>query len=351
MPVAVVDDGARFRSLVAQIFRQHRERADQVAAVSDIEASAIEVRQHPLVRIETVTVGKFQAIMDKTKLRAEGGGSAHGRVYVQPEIVFAAEGADLAHGVDGGRRSRTDGRADKTGDHSCLLVRFDLAGKVVSSHGKVLIDRDHAQVVRANAGDLCCFLDRRVGLCGGVGDESAVASLLVAGELGGALSRRQEGAEVGTRSRVLDNAAADAGRQESLRQPEHRDEPVEHVRFQFGTGWTGGPEHSLHAESRGEQVTKNRCVGGKITKEIRRLPVRDSGQNDTVNIGEDLRERFALLRRVRRQLSADFSRLHARQHRKAFHAGVVIGNPIDDGMAVAAEFFGRHVGIRHRRHC
>src|SRR5579863_9287574 len=54
MPVAVVDDRARFCSLIAQVFGQDAERLNERFAVGDPEAAAVEVGEHPFMRIEIV---------------------------------------------------------------------------------------------------------------------------------------------------------------------------------------------------------------------------------------------------------------------------------------------------------
>jgi hypothetical protein len=69
----------------------------------------------------------------------------------------------------------------------------------------------------------------------------------------------------------------------------------------------------------------------------------NAGQNDALDIGEDPVERFALLRRVLRQLRTNLSRLHARENREAFDPGIVVRDPVHDRVALAAEFVGRHV--------
>src|SRR6266436_4742621 len=59
MPVAIVNDGAGFRCLIAQVLRQDRTRLDQVLPVGDVEEIAIEVGKHPFMRVEAVAVGEF----------------------------------------------------------------------------------------------------------------------------------------------------------------------------------------------------------------------------------------------------------------------------------------------------
>src|SRR4029453_7560341 len=71
LPVTIVDDGTRFGCLVAEILRKHTERLNQVIAVRDVETIAIKIREHPLVRVEAVAVGIFDAGVDRPELRTE----------------------------------------------------------------------------------------------------------------------------------------------------------------------------------------------------------------------------------------------------------------------------------------
>ena len=73
VPVAIVDHRARFRGLVAQVFRQNAQRLDERLAVGDPEAVAVEVGEHPLMRIEVVAVGEFDSVLQMAELRAERG--------------------------------------------------------------------------------------------------------------------------------------------------------------------------------------------------------------------------------------------------------------------------------------
>jgi hypothetical protein len=80
-----------------------------------------------------------------------------------------------------------------------------------------------------------------------------------------------------------------------------------------------------------------------MRKEVGRLPVRDAGKDDAIDVGENLRRRPRPAQGSWRQLGADFSRLHARQNGKSFDPGMVIGNPVHNRVALAAELLGRHV--------
>src|ERR1700730_7342821 len=73
VPVAIINDRAGFRRLVAQILRQDGKRLDQVLPVGDGENVAIEIGEHPFVRVEAVTVGDFHAIVNEAEFRTERG--------------------------------------------------------------------------------------------------------------------------------------------------------------------------------------------------------------------------------------------------------------------------------------
>ncbi len=78
VPVAIINNRAGFTCLIAQVLGQDRKRLDQVLPVGDVEAAAIEVGEHPFVRVEAVTVGELNAIVDEAKFRAERGRAAQG---------------------------------------------------------------------------------------------------------------------------------------------------------------------------------------------------------------------------------------------------------------------------------
>ena len=253
---------------------------------------------------------------------------------------------DFPDRIDGVRRRGADRGADEAGHQAGFLVRLDLAGEGVGTHGEVAVHFDQAQVVGAEAGDFDGLLDGRMRLGGGIRDQAAVAALAVAVKVSGALAGGKQGAQRGTGSGVLDHAPARGRGKEFLRQAQHGHEPVEHMGFQFGAGGAGGPQHALHAESGGNEIAENRRPGRvrrKIGIEVGRLPVGDAGKDEALDVAENLVERLALLRRMLREPRADLAGLNAREHREAFDAGIVIGNPVHDRVALAAEFVGGHV--------
>ena len=136
-------------------------------------------------------------------------------------------------------------------------------------------------------------------------------------------------------------------------QVEQVGEPVEHVRLEFGGRRRGRPEHALDAEARGQQVAEDRRaagVGGKVGEEGRVLPVGDAGQDLLVQVAQHRLERFAVLGWVRRQRGPQRPGRHLRQHRERLDPFVVVGDPVDDAVAVLAEL--RRVHVRaHARQC
>ena len=252
VPVAIINHRARFRGLVAQVLRQNRQRLDQLLAVGDIEAVAIEVGEHPFVRVEAVAVGEFHAIVNKAKLRAERGRAAHGGIDVQPEIVLAADAGNFAHGVDRVRRRRADGCADEAGNQAGLNVSFDVPCQRFGTHGEVLVHFDVAQVVRTHADNLHRLFDGGVGLGGAIGDQASIAAFAIAGELRRTFACGQQRGERGAGCCVLNHSASTADGKKFFRQAQHGNQPIQHVRFKLGARRTGGPEHALHAQSGGK---------------------------------------------------------------------------------------------------
>ena len=90
-------------------------------------------------------------------------------------------------------RRRAHSGAHKARSQPGAPVGVDLSCQGLGAHGEILVDVDQAQILDADAGDHRRFLQRGMGLRGGVGDKPAVASFLVADVVGGALPRRPAG--------------------------------------------------------------------------------------------------------------------------------------------------------------
>ena len=96
LPVAVVDDRARLRRSVAQVLRDHAQRADQRRAIPHVERGQVEVREQPLVRVEDVGVRVLQAGVDEAQLLADRGAAGERPVDVKPDAVAPAQISAIA---------------------------------------------------------------------------------------------------------------------------------------------------------------------------------------------------------------------------------------------------------------
>jgi hypothetical protein len=79
--------------------------------------------------------------------------------------------------------------------------------------------------------------------------------------------------------------------------------------------------------------------------------MRDARKNQLLNILQQRVERLALRGRIGGKGSANLSGLYLRENGKRFNPRLIVGNPVDDGVAVAAEFVRRHVKRFFGSHC
>ena len=208
---------------------------------------------------------------------------------------------------------------------------------------------NQSEVVSAEAGQKGGLLDRAVGLAGDVNDQGLFLGLqaaLVQTEAGGLLPAHGRGHQGTGGSSVLNHSLPRRG------QPHHLSDPVGGQLFQLGQGRTGLPGEAKHAQAGAEiiaQDTGQRAVGGKVAKKARMLPVRQSGQDDPIQVLEDRGEVLGLFGRRSRKLGLDLARLGASHHGFLNHVSTVISNPVDELMSDPAEFFGSHESLGNQR--
>jgi len=99
-------------------------------------------------------------------------------------------------------------------------------------------------------------------------------------------------------SAVMSAARGDApaAEEEGVGEADGFAEPVEDAHLEFGAGGAGDPAHALHAQPRGHQIAQNGwagSVGREEGEEVRRLPVRQPGQDLGIGVREDAVERRA----------------------------------------------------------
>ena len=120
-------------------------RTNQRPAIGDEEATAIEVREHPLVRIETVAIRQFQAVQQGAELRTNGRRAGQGRIDMQPDIVPATDLADAPQRIEAQRRRRPGRRAGEEGPAARGNVGGDCLGEAVGPHRPLIVDLNAAK--------------------------------------------------------------------------------------------------------------------------------------------------------------------------------------------------------------
>ena len=149
---------------------------------------------------------------------------------------------------------------------------------------------------------------------------------------------RQDRRERGFTGRAVDHPAAGvAGRAESIGQAQQLAHPVEHHRLDLGARRAGDPAHSLHAQAGRCQLAEDRAVrrvAGEVGEEAGMLPVGDARHDDTVEVGQHVGERLGLGRRVFGQHRPNVAGLDLRSHRVLLDALHVVGDPVDQRVAV-----------------
>ena len=159
-------------------------------------------------------------------------------------------------------------------------------------------------------------------------------TLLVGLEIRRFLPGRKQGAQRRRRSRVLDDAG------HALGESQHLAQPFEDRVFELGGRRRGLPDHALSAEPGRQQLAQDggrAVIGRKIGVPPGMLPVRDTREDDGLEVGEDAVHGLGLRGRFGGDLGLDLARIkpgHDRQILDVFH---IIGEPIDEFMAIPPE--------------
>ena len=155
-------------------------------------------------------------------------------------------------------------------------------------------------------------------------------------------SRANQRHQRARRRGILDHPAP--GRRKS----EHPPQPIGDHLLDFGQRRTRLPGQPEHAQSGADEIAEDprrRRIAGEIAEEARVLPERQRRQDDCVQIGDHLGEVLRLVRRRRRQCVAHLAGSGRGHDRPLLHAFMVIGQPVDEPMAMATEFFRGHAQV------
>src|SRR5580704_7352791 len=86
MPIAIFEHRIRTCRLISQILRQDVQAARKRFAIGHKKTATVEIREHPFVRIEAVTIRKFETFLNVPKFGTKRRRPSHGRVNMQPQL-------------------------------------------------------------------------------------------------------------------------------------------------------------------------------------------------------------------------------------------------------------------------
>jgi hypothetical protein len=269
---------------------------------------------------------------------------------VEPDPFLRAQVGDRRHGVDRRGRCGANGGNDGHRDHASRAVVGDRLGQSIDLNREVPVRGNPANGLLAQTQQDHRLVDRRVRVLRAVETklrEIAPAAHSSRADVGrDVLARGRQRVQRRHRRGVVDHAL------ERRRQAHQIAQPAERDFLELGRRRRGTPQHRLLVEPRAQHLGEDAGAAGagvEVSKETRMVPVRQAGDDDALEVREDVVERFAMLRRARGQRASHVARRHARQDRIAFGLGEVIGEPVDDAVAFAAEGLRIHVARGARR--
>ena len=233
------------------------------------------------------------------------------------------------------------------GTRPACAIRGNGLARARRPHRPIRVERIQPQMVAAEAGEQRGLLDRAVAVRRRVDDERRGSGLQPASReavVGRALARAEQRDERAGGRGVLNDAAP--GRQTA----EHLTKPVGRDFFDFGQRRTRLPRQAEHAQARAREVAQHAreiAVAGEVAEERRMRPVRETRDDDRVEVAHDVVERFGRLGRRRRQPGLDLARRVSAPSRVARHARPIVRDPVDQLMTMAPEFFRGHRPEHH----
>ena len=124
------------------------------------------------------------------------------------------------------------------------------------------------------------------------------------------------------------------------REPEQLRKPVEGRLLELLERRRGAPEDADVVEPRDQQLGESSRAGAggrEVGEEPRALPVRETREDDTVEVFEHARKRLRLLGRRRGQCGAHVAGRESREHGRLLDALLIAREPVDRGVPVLDE--------------
>ena len=243
-PVAIVLHLAVGRGL--QVARVGGHHAHQELRVAHEVRGAVDRHAQPLVRIHHQRIGELHAIPQLAALGQDHRRARHRRVHVQPQLLARARRCAMS--ASGSKavvavvpQVATMAQGSRPAARSSTMAAASASARM----SKLLIHRNHAQVLAAEPGEQRGLLHRAVRLRGHVHHQRPLLALQAAargGVVGGALARADQRDERRGGGGVLDHARP------ALGQPEHLPPPVEADFFELGERRTRLPVEPELAE-------------------------------------------------------------------------------------------------------
>ena len=143
------------------------------------------------------------------------------------------------------------------------------------------------------------------------------------------------------RCRVVDHTFERVGQADEPPEPRERD------RFELGRRWRRAPQHRLLIERGAQKIREHarRAGGGReVGQKSRMVPVRQPGHEHALEIGHDRVEWLPLFGCVRGKRRHDLSGPDPRQHRIFVGVLEILGDPVDEVVAVAPKGRRVHAG-------
>ncbi len=167
-------------------------------------------------------------------------------------------------------------------------------------------------------------------------DEAGRAALLAYAGVGHHAGGR-DGMEGGHGSRVMDHPEEAVGQSDPLA------EPGQDNGFEFDRGRAGEPDHAVDVESGGEHFAEDaggRRADGEVSVEMRVVPMGHGRHDLALEIGQDCLHGLALLGRGSGERGGQITGLNAWKDGVVARVFEIVGDPVNDLVAVAAESSG-----------
>ena len=300
-------------SLTRRYSGHEAEGGSKVVGTARPESRAVHGRHEPLVRVDDDRVGSLPAGEVVAQLRTDRRRAGIGRVDVEPDALARGCVGDRGHRIDrargGGSRPSRRPRTPRS--------RSSASGRRRNSSSTGVVRGSSSSRRHAFSTDECACSEQTTTRAPGLAWRAAASAVIVAVE-----------------------AVSSIWPCSPARQAEELREPVERHLLQLLESRRRAPEDPDLVQPGDQQLGEDPRLGGgadEVGEEARALPVGQAGQEDVVEIAEDVRERLRLLGRRGGQPRANLAWLDLREHGQLADALEVRGDPLERRRAVLAE--------------